>query len=227
MSKSTTSSRRIDQVRGRPFAVGLSPEVLSRVQAGVMATRYRGVAFLKNPFDVVLYMRLLESLRPRTIIEVGSCEGGSAVWFRDQASALGLDTKVISLDISPPAQAFDGVSFMHGDAGAPDRTFPHGLLASSPHPWLVVEDSAHTYDTTKAVMDYFDRLLIRGDYLVVEDGVVADLPTDPYGRYEDGPNRAVAEFLAETGERYEIDERQCDYFGHNVTYCPNGWLVRR
>lgn len=226
MTSQFTPGRQVTEVRSRAFAVDLPAEVLNRIQRGVMSTTYRGIPFLKNPFDVVLYMRLLERLRPKTIIEIGSFRGGSAVWFRDQCEALGLETGVISIDLKPPVNSLNRVTFCAGDAGQPDSTFPHPLIEISPRPWLVVEDSAHTYETTRATLAYFDRLLRIGDYIVVEDGVVADLPADAYGRYEDGPNRAVAQFLNSTGQRYSIDASYCDYFGHNVTYCPNGWLRR-
>jgi cephalosporin hydroxylase len=62
---------------------------------------------------------------------------------------------------------------------------------------------------------------------VIEDGVVADLPGDQYRGFQDGPNRAVAEFLLNTGSRYAIDIESCDFYGQNLTYAPNGWLVKR
>ena len=116
---------------------------------------------------------------------------------------------------------------MQGDANEPDSTFPIAQIIASPHPWLVVEDSAHTYESTAAVLRYFDPLLKIGDRIVIEDGVVADLPGAHYRRFEDGPNRAVDEFLAKTGSRYAIDTEICDFYGHNVTYAPNGWLIRQ
>lgn len=221
------SNRRVTETRGRQFAVGLPQDVLARIQDGVFRTRYRGLACCKNPFDLVLYMQLIEVLRPRTIIEVGSFAGGSALWLRDQVRALELECGIISIDIEPPAQRFDGVEFHPGDSFAPETSFPNSAIAAAPHPWLVIEDSAHRFESTLAVLRYFDARLQRGDYVVVEDGVLADLPGESYAALEDGPNRAVAEFLNETADRYAIDTRFCDFYGPNVTYCPNGWLVRR
>lgn len=111
----------------------------------------------------------------------------------------------------------------------PERRFgfPHAAIAAAPHPWLVIEDSAHTFEATAAVLAHFDPLLAPGDHLVVEVGVVADLPEPPYRRYEDGPNRAVRGFLLERQADYRIARDLCDFFGHNVTWCPNGWLVRK
>ena len=92
--------------------------------------------------------------------------------------------------------------------------------------WLVIEDSAHSYASVSAVLGYFGDLLQPNDYIVVEDGVVADLRDQHYRQFDDGPNQAVAEFLAQEGGRYRIDTDYCDFYGYNMTYCPNSWLVR-
>lgn len=220
-------ARQVQSVRGRHFRVGIEGEALTRIQAGTLRTRYKGLRLAKNPFDLVLYMRVLQALRPATIIEIGTSEGGSACWLIDQCKALGLDdTRLISVDIAPPDLELPGVSFHQGDAGDPGGTFPTDAIRDAPHPWLVIEDSAHLYQTTAATLDYLDRLMQPGDRIVVEDGVVADLEARTYREYEDGPNRAVAEFLGRTGQRYRIDAETCDFFGPNVTYAPNAWLIR-
>lgn len=218
--------RQAHSVRGRAFRVGLPPQPLSRIQAGSLRTRYKGRRLAKNPFDLVIYLQLLERLRPRTIIEVGTSEGGSALWFRDQCRALKLECDVLTMDVAPPVGDIDGVSIFEADATRPAETFPHDVIAAAAHPWLVTEDSAHLYESTSAVLEYFDPLLAPGDYVAVEDGVVADLPGEQYRKYRDGPNRAVRDFLQSRGARYEIDTELCDFFGHNLTYCPNAWLVR-
>lgn len=219
--------RKAHAVRGRPFRVGLPTEAIERIQAGTLRTRYKGLRLAKNPFDLALYLQLLERLRPATIIEVGTSEGGSAVWLRDQCRALGLPhTAVISIDIRPPGLAAEGIAFFAGDSLDPEGSFPTGPIEAAPHPWLVIEDSAHTHESVAAVLDYFDPRLRSGDVLVVEDGVVADLPGEAYRRYADGPNLAVAQFLARTGPRYEIDRELCDRYGPNVTWAPNAWLRR-
>ncbi|KCZ87959.1 CmcI family methyltransferase [Hyphomonas johnsonii] len=217
--------RIVEACEGRAFAVDLPQDALMRIQSGTLKTRYKGRRFCKNPFDVVLYLQLIERLKPATIIEIGTSEGGSAVWFRDQCRALGLETRILSFDIDPPTDLDEpGILIGKADAYAPDATLPADLLRDLPHPWLVVEDSAHNYASTLAVLRFFDRLVVRGDYVVVEDGVVADLPGEQYRAFEDGPNRAVAQFLTDVRDRYEIDAGLCDFYGHNVTYCPNAWL---
>lgn len=225
--------RRLDEVRKahsvgrRSFRVGLPGDALTHLQNGTLSTRYKGRRLLKSPFDLALYQRLLEELRPATIIEIGTLEGGSALWFRDQCRAIGLaDTRLLSIDVQPPEMVEEGIELFAGDSLDPDGSFPGGLLAQLPHPWLVVEDSAHTYVSASAVLRYFDPLLAAGDVIVVEDGVVADLPEPHYRQFEDGPNQAVADFLSHAGPRYAIRSDLCDFYGPNLTWAPNAWLQK-
>ena len=45
-------------------------------------------------------------------------------------------------------------------------------------------------------------------------------------RYDGGPLRAIRDFLARSGGRFEVDRSLCDYFGHNVTWNVDGYLRR-
>ncbi len=220
--------QRVEEVRGRSFRPALPPDALAAIQAGVLVTRYRGVALYKDPFSLALYQGVLGELRPGTIIEIGAKHGGSALWFADQMAAQGLTPRVLSLDIEAPPELSDPrITFVQGDALALGEVLTAEVLDALPRPWIVVEDSAHTQDTTTAALEFFDAYLAPGDLIVVEDGVLADLPDPFYARYEDGPNRAVEAFLTTHGDRYEIDADLCDRYGHNVTWAPNGWLRRR
>lgn len=222
----TKAPRKAHSINDRAFAVALPPHLLDTVQGGTLRTRYKGLRLAKNPFDLALYLRLLQVLRPRTIIEIGASEGGSAVWLRDQCRMLGMNTKILSLDLARPPATVEDVIFYEADSTRPHETFPNKEILCAPHPWLVIEDSAHSYASVSAVLGYFGDLLQPNDYIVVEDGVVADLRDQHYRQFDDGPNQAVAEFLAQEGGRYRIDTDYCDFYGYNMTYCPNSWLVR-
>lgn len=220
--------RRVHSVRGRHFRVDLPTEALNRIQGGTLRTKYKGLRLAKSPFDLALYMQVIDRLRPATIIEVGTSEGGSAVWLLDQCRVRKLkQTCVISIDIAPPTLQVPGISFHPGDSREPDHTFPTELIHAAPHPWLVIEDSAHTYESARAVLNYFRPKLQSSDMLVLEDGVLADLEGEIYRNLADGPNRALAEFLRQTGDDFIIETSLCDFYGHNVTYAPNAWLRRR
>ncbi|HEX9983152.1 MAG TPA: CmcI family methyltransferase [Thermoanaerobaculia bacterium] len=196
-------------------------ELLMKIQQGTMAYRYRGIPTLKNPFDLALYPLLLERLQPGTLIEVGTNAGGSALWFADQRPGM----RVLSIDLEPPAGvAHPSVEFLRGDAHRLGDVLTPELMESLARPLLVIEDSSHLAATTTAVLDFFDRWLRPGEYIVVEDGILTAMRAgDAYGG---GPLRAIHDFLARAGGRYEIDRSLCDYFGHNVTWNVDGYLRR-
>ncbi len=140
----------------------------------------------------------------------------------------GISGQVISIDVEPLVEFSDPrITFLGGDAHSLGEVLSQDRLAKLAHPWLVVEDSSHRYETSMAVLRFFDEWLVSGDYLVVEDGILSQFSDPMYERYEDGPNRAVAAFLESHPGRYEIDEELCDHYGYNATFNPNGWLRRR
>lgn len=61
-----------------PDRSSLSFRTMRNIQDGTFRYKYKGRALLKNPFDLALYVRLIEQVRPGTIIEIGSYNGGSA-----------------------------------------------------------------------------------------------------------------------------------------------------
>ena len=200
-------------------------ELLMKIQQGTMAYRYRGLALQKNPFDLALYLLLLDKARPRTLIEVGSFQGGSALWFAEQASILGLNLQVISIDIEAPSPvANPSVSFLQGDARELVSVLPFQLISELPRPLMVVEDSSHMAGTTAAVLEFFDAWLRPGEYIVIEDGILSDMRVAHL--YDGGPLCAIEAFLEKSVGRYEVDRELCDYFGRNVTWNVDGYLRR-
>ena len=210
----------------RPLESDLPREMMPALQRGVMTSKYRGIGCLKSPFDMVLYLQLFSSQAPRTVIEIGTRFGGSALWFADMMESHGETGNVITVDIAPPEGFADPrIRVLKGAAQALGDVIDEEMLGS-PHPWLVVDDSSHMYADSLAVLRFFHPHMQSGDYFVIEDGVVAFMDPAKYGKYEAGPARAVETFVAEEGTGYELDLSLCDHFGRNVTYNPNGWLKR-
>lgn len=191
-----------------------------------MRHSWRGVPMLKHPVEAALYPLLFWEARPRTIFEIGSSSGGSAIYFSDVMRSFGLDCQILTLDVAVPNPAIkpDNVRFMFGDAGRLGDTLTAELLQGCQRPWLIIEDSSHQYADTLAVLRFFDPMMRTGEYVVVEDANVTDMGDD--GRFAGGPGRALEEFLATAHDRYVIDRDYCDRFGHNYTGNPNGYLRR-
>ncbi len=200
----------------------LSKASLSSIQEGTLKYTYRGLSCLKNPFDLALYTLLLYEIQPKTIIEIGSAAGGSALWLSDQTALLGLETRIYSLDIAPPkGLLIDRVEFLQGDIYALERSSLAEIMRSAVHPILVIEDGPHTYGGCKNALEFVDTFLHSGDYIVIEDGIVHELELT---EYEDGPNRAIMGFLEPRIRHCQIDRDYCDYFGINFTWNTNGYI---
>jgi cephalosporin hydroxylase len=211
---------------GRDWGSALPFDVADSIQRGALGYSYRGFSMLKNPFDVALYQKLIWQTKPRTIIEIGSYLGTSALWLADMLKLFEIEGRVLSVDIEPPRPPFDrkDITFLKGDANRLEESPLPALLAAAPHPLLVIDDSTHRSETTLAILRFFDAYLQRGEYIVIEDGLVTDL-----GRahdYAGGPGLGISLFLAASGGRYIVDSTYCDHYGHNFTGNPNGYLRR-
>jgi cephalosporin hydroxylase len=200
--------------RGENFNVGMWGAIqgAKRQDNGKAGMSWRGVEMRKDPWDITLYPMLVWELQPRTIIELGAYAGGSALWLADAATSFGLDARVITVDINlSQLQTKDPrIEYVQFDmfkiAYIP---FPVEL-ADLPHPWLLIED---THKNIVPVLKHFDRHIIRGDYVIVED--TCHLPTLD----------TLEEFMRDHGSRYRVDTNYVDNFGYNSTWNWNSILA--
>jgi cephalosporin hydroxylase len=206
----------------------------------VFSDRYAGVLTMKFPEDLRVYEHLLWDSRADAVIEIGAHQGGSALWFRDRLEALrryrpgSAPPVVVAIDVDTSAArrnlvavdpAFEEtIALLDGDVtdpGLPDRVAP--LLPPGAR-CLVVEDSAHTYETTSAALRGFERFVPPGGWFVVEDGCV---DIDRMRLLDDWPRGvlpAIADFLATPrGADFRV-RRDAERYG--VTCHPGGFLHR-
>jgi cephalosporin hydroxylase len=209
----------------RNWRIGLPIAAVYSLQNGALHYSYRGLSMLKNPFEIALYPLLFWQVKPRSVIEIGSYLGASAMWIADMMRNCDIDGTVISIDIAPPSppEPRDNVRFLAGDANALGIVLTPEMLDGLERPLVVIEDSVHGAETTLAVLEFFAPVLRSGEYIVIEDGVVSDLGTDHH--YNGGPGLAISRFLAAHPE-FVIDTNFCDRYGHNFTGNPNGYLRR-
>mgnify|MGYP006246349187 CR=1 FL=1 len=209
----------------RSFNSAFDANFLKNYQQGTLAYTYKGVRCLKSPIDLAIYLKLIWDLKPAAILEIGSKEGGSALWFKDMATVFGLSCDVISIDINPPSDLEDvGIKFLQGDVTDLESAFDQHNLSSLPHPWLVVEDSAHSYLACSAALKSMSKIMSKGDVLVMEDGILDELGLSD--QYDGGPNRALLEFFKSNPQEFSVMPDYCDQFGENCTYNPNAYLYK-
>lgn len=162
--------------------------------------KWAGHLLFKTAFDCVMYPMLLAELAPRTVLELGSGAGGSAVWMADVARAHGQRARIISIDRNPVDVQDERIEFRRGDIFDIEHVLPPEELAELEHPWLVVED-AHV--NLRQVLAHIDSFIEPGDYLVVEDSYTKRAP--------------LREFLSEARNSYLLDLAYLDMFGENST----------
>ena len=191
------------------FGTEFGVDVLLTCQGAPSLMHWRGTPLMKNAFDFAMYPALIAELRPRTVFEIGSGLGASAVWFADTLSFCGIDGKVYSVDRLKAKMEHPKVTFFQGDCSDPVRLFHPELLHSQPHPWLVVEDAHHN---VTAVLGHMHGFLSPGDYLVVED---TDVKRD-----------AIRNFINVHPGAYLVDTKFTDHFGRNATCAADAIFVR-
>ncbi len=198
---------------------GLPKAITQPIQAASLDYSCKGTRCIKSPFDMALYLKLLLEVRPRTIIEIGSASGGSALWLADQVRAFGLEAKIYSLDIEPPMGVSDPlVPFLKGGVHRLEDSDLPDILANMERPLLVIKDGPTARVSSAPSMSLMIHLQ-AGEYLIVEDGIVNDLEQESY---RNGPNRAIATSLG--NHEYVMDYSYCDFFGPNFTWNTNGYF---
>jgi cephalosporin hydroxylase len=191
------------------FGTEFGADVLLTCQGAPSLMRWRGIPLMKNVFDFAMYPALIAELRPRTVFEIGSGLGASALWFADTLTICGIEARIHSVDRAGVAIEHPGVEFLQGDCSDPERLFDPALLRAEPHPWLVVEDAHHNIG---AVLEHFHKFLRPGDYLVVEDS--------------DVKRETIRQFIGAHPGDYLVDTRFTDNFGRNATCAGDSIFVR-
>lgn len=119
----------------------------------------------------------------------------------------------------------DSITFVEGDVLDPELAGRVAAVLPGDVSCLVVEDTAHRYDTTFAALAGFSRFVAPGGYLVAEDGVVDVPELAPAAQGAGGVLAAVGDWLASPQGAPFVLRRDLQLYG--LTSSPHGWLQRR
>src|SRR5262249_8893801 len=167
---------------------------------------WRGVPCFKSNYDIAVYAMLIDELQPGTIIELGSGAGGSSLFFADLCTAMGLTTKIISIDTAASEVSDPRIAFIQSDC----LEWLAATAKSKPgyqRPCMLIEDF---HGDLAGFFGHIDSILEDKDYLIIEDS----LPKQ---------NR-VAEVIS--NQPYLIDSKYTDFFGINCTSAINSIFVK-
>ena len=144
---------------------------------------------------------LLNEVRPEIIIELGSGNGGSAVWMADICKSLGLDYHIFSYDINKPNVNYEGIEFIEFDLNniEENNVLPLYDLLNRKRK-LIIED-AHV--NVLSVLNTLDHFISKGDYLIIEDS--------------DSKQKEITQFMESKSDKYKVDQFYLDFFGINMT----------
>ena len=200
-----------------------------------------GRPVIQYPQDIVAMQEIIWRTQPDLIIETGIAHGGSLVFSASmlelnavcggptEAQVLGVDIDIrahnrAAIEAHPLARR---IRMIQGSSIAADTIMAVRQIASQSRNILVCLDSNHTHEHVLAELEAYAPLTSVGNYCVVFDTVVEDLPAQmwterPWGP-GNNPKTAVWKYL-ETHPEFQIDKRVHQQL--LITVAPDGYLVR-
>jgi cephalosporin hydroxylase len=200
---------------------------------------YAGIRISKFPEDLRTYEHLLWLSRANVVVELGTQFGGSTLWLRDRLVANAryghiTGPRVIGADIEigPARDAIaavdpgyaDTITLLEGDVCDSAFAAQVATLVPKDARCLVIEDSAHVYDTTLASLTGFAHLVPLGGYFVVEDGCVDVEDMRIADTWPRGVLPALDAWLETPQGRQFAVRRDLERYG--LTCHPRGFLER-
>ena len=231
-----SNEKRFVKISDREYRSDIPESVWKSLLQNNNLQTWKGVILGKGVWEITLYPMLMYELQPKTIIEIGAFNGGSAIWFADIAKGLEIESYVYSTDIDlslldEKAKDHPRVNFIEGDSNHIESVLPPELLSTLPHPWFITED-AHV--NSVGILEYFhNNGFESGDYIIIEDtnplmwelGLKNKEVIDAYEKEDYSKEEKVGKMLMEELEgwlknhedEYLIDSYYLDMYGYNVS----------
>jgi cephalosporin hydroxylase len=189
-------------------------------------TKWLGIPSEQAPTDNWNMQELITELRPDYIIETGTLNGGTTLFYAEVLSNVNPQGKVITIDVEPHIEAASKlplwnqrVEMIVGSSVDP-RVTDHVAQEVLGKKVLVTLDSLHTREHVLKEMEIYSKLVAPGSYLVVQDTNINGNPV--YPGFGPGPHEAVQEFL-QTHDTFVVDRNRERFL---LTFYPGGWLKR-
>jgi cephalosporin hydroxylase len=195
--------------------------------------RWLGVPIIQMPADVVVLQEIVWAAKPQLIVETGVARGGSLLFFSSLLELLGEGEVVgIDVDVRPHNRKSieeqplsKRISLVEGSSVDAAVVAEVAGRASEVDRVMVVLDSHHSHEHVLSEMRLYAPMVSIGQFLVVSDTIIEDLPAPADGRWGpgDSPRTAVEAFLADD-HRFEADS----YLNSKLLMsCSRGGYLRR
>ncbi len=207
------SERYVTYVSRGGMRSDMQPLALILSQGYKRGLEWRGLPLGKTCYDICIYQQMIQDLQPRSVIELGTGLGASALFLADTCRSIGVPAKVVTLDRNADAvseQVFDdeSIEFIAGDVKDISELLTVEKLTGLPHPWLIIED-CHVH--LQGIIDHLFPLMAADDYLVIED--IGHQP---------GGGRIIRKAIESLpAKSLMVDTFYTDLFGRNATCSPD------
>jgi cephalosporin hydroxylase len=177
----------------------------------------------QNVLDLWTIQETIAEVRPGLLIECGTCQGGSSLFFAHLFDLVGYG-QVVTVDIERlHTLSHPRVTYLIGSSTSPEIVAKvQENAAACSGPVMVILDSDHSQDHVRRELECYAPLVTPGSYCLVQDGVIDTLSTFRLGR--PGPLPAIEEFLR-SSDAFELDGDRSQRF--LITHHPKGWLRRK
>ena len=184
-------------------------------------THWFGARLLKTPMDLWIYQELVHELRPDAIIECGTFNGGSALYFAHLCD-IADNGRILSIDIAPQEDTelptHPRITYLKASSTAPETIEQVQAFTAESQQTLVILDSDHTMAHVLDELRLYQQFVTPNSYMIVEDSCINGHPVLPF--FGAGPMEAIRQFIRET-DQFVIDKDKEKFY---LTFNPNGYL---
>ena len=194
-----------------------------------------GLPVIQMPQDIVATQEIIWACKPDVIIETEIAWGGSVVMYASMQQLIGKG-KVVAVDlnlmdhVAEEIMSYPFSNRIHlykGSSTAPDIVAKLKAHIEPGQSVMVLLDSDHTHAHVLDELRLYAPLVTKGQYLIVSDTIVEDIPVQEHRARRWGPGNnpktALKAYLAEAGgfEVYRhINNKLL------LTYTPDGYYRR-
>jgi len=191
-----------------------------------------GMPMIQLPADIVATGEIIWENQPDVIIETGIAWGGSIVYYASLMELIGKG-EVVALDVVLPEENrkeimkyrfSNRIHLYQGSSTSEEIIEQVKKHVGEDKTVMVLLDSNHTHEHVLDELRLYAPLVTKGQFLVVSDTIIEDLPVKehrprPWGPGAN-PKTALREYLKET-DRFEEDV----YINNKLltTFSPNGY----
>lgn len=192
-------------------------------------TMWLGVPLYQCATDMLMFQEVIWHTKPDVIIETGSLYGGTAWFFASILEKVNKKAKIISVDlelenIMPQVRKHPMINIITGSSIDPKILKKVKGMITKKDRVMVFLDSDHSCDYVLKELHAYSPFVSQGSHIVVHDTILGGNPIALIKMGEDpGPGEAVRRFLKGNTE-FAVDYAREKF---NMSFCTNGWLIRR